>query len=637
MYSCNKEDDVLSVGDPTVAATFVSTLVKQDWAMSDSANANNPDTRVKENQWTDGDLVGIYMIKESDNHDLTKALYQNRQYTVLNHTTGKVTPVSTADKMYYPVNSETKVQFVAYFPYDAGATFDNKVMIDNFANQESSEVIEDIDFVFSKGSASYNRPVNAIALETFKHKLSKIRIRVLQGSSGLSCANLIPTLIDMPTSAMVDLAALANEDEDDDDAITPSIPGEIKPRTISSKTPTTEAIFEAIVPPHKGSDFAKRKFKFVDGSETYLYTLEPTLNFYSGITYEFVLTIDAGAPVNRHDGLSNCYLVAPGGDKEIPITRAFTIGRMPVSTPNNAYTLEKLWDDNDVISKYELLPGSGDTRKFKVIANNKAGNAVIALKKGGMIYWSWHIWVTTTPSTFTNNGYTFMDRNLGATENAYSLQSRGLFYQWGRKDPFPGYKPGTAGYTKDLSEFRGLSKNNTEPNIIEVQTASTGRGILESIRNPTTFFSSKYSGNWLPDHENTLWNATEENKKSVYDPCPEEWRVPRRKGPNESADIPGNNPLYHHANEYTLSNENQDNAYYSCTGLSGQFFPAGGYMVSGGTYKGVGSAALHWTTSLAPLPDVVQTWYMGREPKDDPKWDGRTSRVAGLSVRCTRE
>jgi hypothetical protein len=629
MYSCNKEDDVLSAGDPIadgepVAATFVSTLVKQDWAMSDSANVNSPETRVKENQWTNGDRVGIYMIKESDNHDLTKALYQNRQYTV-NATTGKVTHVANADKMYYPINSETKVQFVAYFPYDAGATFDNKVMIDNFANQESSDNIEDIDFVFSKGSKSYNRPGTAIQLENFKHKFSKIRIHVLQADGGPSCANLDPTLIDMPTSAMVDLAALANEDEDD--AITPSIPGEIKPRTISSET--TKAIFEAIVPPHKGSDFAGREFQFNVGGDEYIYPLPDTFEFRPGMAHKFELTIDAGAPVNSHDGLNNCFLVGQNKTSDpIEITRAYTIGGMP--TPADDAKLEILWDDNGVISGTpKFTEGSGASRKFTVTTTSHLGNAVIALKRGSTIYWSWHIWVTQQPvSEFTNNGYTFMDRNLGATENANSLQGRGLFYQWGRKDPFP---PAMA-KASVVSQFNGLLGTPIRVRTENRNAFGVAKGMQESIRNPTTFFSSKNLADWLPNNENTLWNTTKD-KKSVYDPCPNGWRVPKRKGP-ESANPPvdGHNPLYH-ANGYTLYNEKQDNAYYSCPGLSGQIFPAGGYIVDGGTYDGVGRAALHWTTS----PDNYIAWYMGREPKDNPKWAGRSFRVAGLSIRCTRE
>ncbi len=43
------------------------------------------------------------------------------------------------------------------------------------------------------------------------------------------------------------------------------------------------------------------------------------------------------------------------------------------------------------------------------------------------------------------NGYEWMDRNLGALNNTPGdVANRGLFYQWGRKDPF---LPSSAPYT----------------------------------------------------------------------------------------------------------------------------------------------------------------------------------------------
>jgi hypothetical protein len=83
---------------------------------------------------------------------------------------------------------------------------------------------------------------------------------------------------------------------------------------------------------------------------------------------------------------------------------------------------------------------------------------VVAIKKDGTdeIVWSYHIWVTgydpkasdaTYPNPYNrnNNGkrFVFMDRNLGAKEEGQTYldndanNNAGLYYQWGRKDPFP--------------------------------------------------------------------------------------------------------------------------------------------------------------------------------------------------------
>jgi hypothetical protein len=236
------------------------------------------------------------------------------------------------------------------------------------------------------------------------------------------------------------------------------------------------------------------------------------------------------------DGLANCYMVAPGGSTvTIPITRAITIGGMNALTKA---VVEILWDDNKVINKPKLSK-RGDSRIITVKTPSKQGkarqgNAVIAIKDAGTgtIYWSWHIWVVNydpnTGGTWTNNGYTFMDRNLGATDNQLNPASWGLLYQWGRKDPFPGGKEGTAGYAA-LSHFKGM-RDAGSPDPAHVSNRKQDAdgitdGILESIQNPTTFFSAIIEGNWLPAPDNTLWN-TPEGRKSVYDPCPAGWRVP---------------------------------------------------------------------------------------------------------------
>ena len=70
------------------------------------------------------------------------------------------------------------------------------------------------------------------------------------------------------------------------------------------------------------------------------------------------------------------------------------------------------------------------------------GNALIGLfDERDNCLWSWHIWAADYDPAATAQDYTggrtFMDRNLGALSAAGSdVTSRGLCYQWGRKDPF---------------------------------------------------------------------------------------------------------------------------------------------------------------------------------------------------------
>jgi hypothetical protein len=535
IYSCSK-DDVLPIDDSVregdeIVGAFVPKFVKQDWVVSDSTGTNRPDTRAWNEQWTGGEEIGIYMIKKADDFDLSEAIFKNKMYKVKTPPTGEI-DYAASEKMYYPLNNDTKVQFVAYCPYDATATSANMAVY-TFANQSTTVQKEAADFIFHKRADEYSSSTNTPVALSFKHKFSKIRIHIKQGNSGFSCLNATAKLTGMPASATVNLKTLA---KDQPNAITLEAIGEITPQRVSSTA--TEAIFEAIVPPHLGTDYTSRTFKFTVNSEVYTYYLPSTFNFGSGKAYGFELTLgERGAPLDMWDGLSNCYIVAPGTTSDaIRIERAITVGGMDAATDNADITLYTLWDDNEVIvtDGISTLSGSGADRTFTVTVANKQGNAVVALKMGGKIYWSWHIWVSNySGQTWTNNGYTLMDRNLGATENQLTHASRGLYYQYGRKDPFPGDVTGAPGF-KAISEFKGIigsgdATGHYVTNRYQV-VGGTRVGILEAIRNPTTFYwMANGQRFWLPMICYTLWNA-ENDKKSVYDPCPDGYRVPLMAG-----------------------------------------------------------------------------------------------------------
>jgi hypothetical protein len=272
----------------------------------------------------------------------------------------------------------------------------------------------------------------------------------------------------------------------------------------------------------------------------YTHPLPDTFDFASDKAYGFVLTLQGrGAPLDMSadDGLANCYMVVPGTTSvAISIERAVTVGGMDASATN--VSLVELWDDNNVInsSGISALSGDGASRSFTVTATANEGNAGIALKgSDGTIYWSWHIWVSDySGQTWTNNGFRLMDRNLGAANNYIDAESRGLLYQWGRKDPFPGYGTNTAGNSV-VNKFKGFEGSSDETlehvSITTENNAGARKGILESIRTPLTFYAGRTTSNdrsWLPKIAKTLWNATG-NKKSIYDPCPVGYRVPLNK------------------------------------------------------------------------------------------------------------
>lgn len=217
-------------------------------------------------------------------------------------------------------------------------------------------------------------------------------------------------------------------------------------------------------------------------------------------------TIEQRATINQDRDLSNSYIVPPGsGTIRIPVDRAISHGGMATT---DTFTAAELWDDNNVVSAVGVS-GSGSTGYITVnIHATNQGNALVALKVGGITRWSWHIWVTSfnsvTAPAWSYNGYTFMDRNLGATDNTFSLHSRGLFYQWGRKDPSP------------------------QVNIAGFSNVAGPVSLQTSIQNPEKFYftsAAPYDWNSAPNDDLWGYNAG----KTAYDPCPVGWRVPSRR------------------------------------------------------------------------------------------------------------
>lgn len=172
----------------------------------------------------------------------------------------------------------------------------------------------------------------------------------------------------------------------------------------------------------------------------------------------------------------NSYIFDPAQHGEglyIPVKKAYEMWRSykylaSAGPVKGKISAEVLWEDVHGLVKsgtnYNLeIVDSGENGKIKVMINKaKKGNAVVAFRVNGEIFWSWHIWVTDDPtngSTYKSfvgvkrerkNGtienipdaeWKWMDRNLGAMTSSNTSgdwnRSGGLLYQWGRKDPIP--------------------------------------------------------------------------------------------------------------------------------------------------------------------------------------------------------
>ena len=223
------------------------------------------------------------------------------------------------------------------------------------------------------------------------------------------------------------------------------------------------------------------------------------------------------------DKYANCYLIE-GTDSKIWWFDAKKVdGTIPSETMTSA---EVLWQN--VTCPIDKVLYEDGKIYFRTVAG-KSGNAVIALKSAdGKICWSWHIWVAgTTVGTNTFGSYLFMDRNLGATASE-GKDARGLNYEWGRKDPFPG-----AIYDDTKTSLDRMSV--VPDDAIKNDKEQNGKTIEWTIQNPSSYISGSdnsgkedwyYDGSDTSVQDNTLWG--DEADKSIYDPCPYGYRVPSK-------------------------------------------------------------------------------------------------------------
>lgn len=193
-------------------------------------------------------------------------------------------------------------------------------------------------------------------------------------------------------------------------------------------------------------------------------------------------------------------------------------------------TADLLWQDVAGMVE-QLIAAPEENCVYAVLKSGVSGNAVVAVKNAdGAVVWSYHLWVAdfdpdanvmTWTDSESGTSYKMMDRYVGAVSNQPGSDlSNGLFYQWGRKDPFArnltATRPGGSPYESASSD---LEKT-------EAATEATGT-IAYATRNPQTRLLAAKEWYVGAGGNDLLWGGAKEGSvKTVYDPCPAGYRVP---------------------------------------------------------------------------------------------------------------
>ena len=361
---------------------------------------------------------------------------------------------------------------------------------------------------------------------------------------------------------------------------------------------------------------------------------------------------------------ANCYIVKTAGNYSFDAT-ARGNGRKVEGVD---FTDEKLdpagvkllWQSDKIglIGSLQLKEG-----RIYFSSNGKKGNALIAaLDEAGKIIWNWHIWFSDEEITDikTAGGVMVMDRNLGAVSlDPGSPESHGMLYQWGRKDPFPASPVVSGGTTSTLP----VPVYDAEGNEVAIQASSRENGennTLEyALSHPTTVLSNNFQyadcRDWLRKEFSNpaLWGGSN-GEKSLFDPCPAGYRVPKlgtfdffTSSGGYETDIAGFSVSDINSDGVTDGNDYKNGWYILLDPStdSDSYFPAaarydGSYAMLMGSKAGLwgnywyADAAVDSEDSFVPCGAYALAFQFGEEVSASPKSVG--GRADGYSVRCVK-
>lgn len=356
---------------------------------------------------------------------------------------------------------------------------------------------------------------------------------------------------------------------------------------------------------------------------------------------------------------------------------------------SSTLTADVLWQDGNVINTSDVTLDA--VNGLLTVKSSKAtvGNAIVALypnasKNQGDILWSWQVWVTdyqpdgstnyalaansradvpggqvhTYGTNFMskNPGKVIMDRNLGAAKAYYAAPSSGdataadcfgMFYQWGRKDPFPRVWGATIhvadaiGTTIPIYGADGttvLPEDGTGYKKVAAATALSGANTLAyAVKNPLTFiYNATGTIDWYTtttaNQNNTLWG--DGAQKSAYDPCPKGWRIAADGTWNDFTRTAANAGTFLYWEQGVQSEAVK---FYATNGRvyapARAWYPAPGYRYSAtGGLLSVGNQGFSWSSSVSSFNGINLNFNYAGVITGNPN-----GRANGFQVRCIQE
>ncbi|MBP3482243.1 MAG: hypothetical protein J6K28_02485 [Alistipes sp.] len=540
---CTKDDTTDQNGN-IVEKTMMEVTASLEYG--DDAQKDDTRTTLTDNgeggkiAWSDSDVIGAV----SEDGTITEC---------------PITGIAENGTAVFSVPTDTKY---AFYPYATGASSDENGLS---ISLPQSTALDGSERIFGDGQNHMAAHLSGTRLD-FKNLCGYIEVK-LKGTQKVTAIALRDNVIDW---AALSGATTVDLSDADNPALTM---GTYHGTTFNwiygtcdepiQLTGDTAKSFYFIVPPATYNSL-NLCIRTTDGSYS-VTTKEPVTVNRSKIKPFAAIDLAAIAPrtVAALDaaGVANCYVVPQGDD-----VAAYSFAAKKINATkgieNIAYA-QLVWSsDKDLINKV-CYDAASERVSFEYAGGGAEGNALIAVVNAeNHILWTWHIWCTDKPKTIRVKGgdnttmYAILDRNIGATYAPKSVAdvtgitdedataAVGLYYQYGRPQPFPGPKS-----IKTLTEtpFKENSRVAVQYGFRafgqDFKMANNANDFDTALQYPNLFFTcyvnasgaiqsgaSGAAGNrWQKELINPYtgmeraWfsqNKDEITYKSDYDPCP---------------------------------------------------------------------------------------------------------------------